>query len=143
MTAQIPEELILEGERTTMACCPELPEGHPRLVARDPGAATDPVLTSTACWPGYQATWEIRAGRFYLVAVRGRYALQGEGPLFADWYSGVLRVPRGEVLHYVHMGFETVYEQELYIKVEQGVVVASRLVDRREEGQGPGVQAPD
>ncbi len=133
MTAQIHERLILEGEETTMACCPELPEGHPRLVAADPRKAADPALTSTACWRGYQGTWEIKDGRLYLVSVSGRYALQGEEPLFAHWFSGTLRVPRGQVLRYVHMGFETVYERELYIKVEKGVVVGSWLVDNRDQ----------
>lgn len=33
------------------------------------------------------------------------------------------------MLHYVHMGFGSVYEQELHISIEQGVEVRSRVID--------------
>ncbi|MGI0015521.1 MAG: hypothetical protein ACREBU_19060, partial [Nitrososphaera sp.] len=33
MTAQIHEKLIIDGEKTSMAFCPPLPIGHPRIVA--------------------------------------------------------------------------------------------------------------
>jgi hypothetical protein len=32
-------------------------------------------------------------------------------PLLNDWITGVLRVPRGERLTYVHMGFGSVYAE--------------------------------
>lgn len=51
--------------------------------------------------------------------------------MLADWFSGVIRIPRGEMLHYVHMGFGSVFEQELHIKIERGVVVNSRVIDNR------------
>lgn len=135
MTAQIHEELIFDGEETSMAFCPPLPEKDPRIVELDPAeAARDDesvMLFSTACWRGYQGTWEIRDGRFFLTALRGRFRLQGEGPILADWFSGVLRIPKGEILHYVHMGFGSVHEQEIHVKVEKGVVTATRIIDNR------------
>jgi hypothetical protein len=135
MTAQIHERLIFEGEETSMAFCPPLPEGHPRV--REVGAdeptpeGTHPWIASTACWRGYQGTWEVRDGRFYLVALEGRYRLEGEGPLFADWFTGALRVPRGELLQYVHMGFGSVYEEEAHVRIKDGIVVALRVIDNR------------
>ena len=33
MTAQFHENLIINGEETTMAFCPPLPNDHPRIVA--------------------------------------------------------------------------------------------------------------
>jgi hypothetical protein len=135
MTAQIHELLNYEGEETSMAFCPPLPEGHSCLVANDTEAAAsdqyDFILYSTACWRGYQGTWEIRRGRFYLVSIRGRYKLRSGEPILADWFTGVLRIPRGEQLHYVHMGFGSVYEQELHVKIEKGLVGATRLIDNR------------
>jgi hypothetical protein len=68
---------------------------------------------------------------FYLIGLRGQFMLVGNEPLLADWFSGVIRIPRGKMLHYVHMGFGSVYEQELHIKIEQGRVVRSRLIDNR------------
>jgi hypothetical protein len=135
MTAQIHEELIFDGEEVSMAFCPPLPRNHPRVVENDWNEAAREdwrgVLFSTACWRGYQGTWEIRDARFYLTALRGRFRLRGEGPLLADWFSGVLRIPKGKVLQYVHMGFGSVYEQEVHVKVEKGVVTATRVIDNR------------
>lgn len=135
MTAQMHERLIIDGAETSMAFCPPLPEGHPRLVALVPGTSPDretsSILYSTACWRQYQGTWEIKDGRFYLTHVRGRFHLQGSEPLLADWFSGVLRIPRGRMLRYIHMGFGSVFEEELHIKIERGVVISSRLLDNR------------
>ncbi len=133
MTAQIPERLIIDGKETAMAFCPPLPYGHPRIVEVDEAeAARDaPFVFSTACWRGYVGTWEIKEGRFFLVGLRGKYRMLGTEPLLADWFTGILRIPKGKMLHYVHMGFGSVYEQELHIKIEDGMVVASRVIDNR------------
>ena len=70
----------------------------------------------------------------------GRYKLVSDTPLFAHWFSGVLRVPRGKLLQYVHMGFATVYEQELHIKIENGVVMETTVVDNRGRNTPPSAQ---
>jgi hypothetical protein len=135
MTAQIHENLIFNGEHTSMSFCPPIPKRDPRIVAvrRDEAYREDEskILSSTACWRGYQGTWEIRDGRFFLAALRGKFRLRDDGLIWADWFSGVLRIPRGKVLQYVHMGFGSVYEEEIHVKVEKGVVTASRVVDNR------------
>lgn len=132
MTAQIHERLILNGEETSMAFCPPLPEGHPRLIESNPDDPNLPmILNSTACWRGYQGTWEIKDGCFYLVGIQGRFTLLEGEPLLADWFSGVLRIPRGELLHYVHMGFGSVHEEDLHLKIVEGKVVATRVIDNR------------
>lgn len=43
----------------------------------------------------------------------------------------MLRVPLGKQLQYVHMGFGTVYEKEVHIKIENGVVAGTRTIDNR------------
>lgn len=131
MTAQIHERLILDGEETSMAFCPPLPDGHPRIYEPSPDDVEGGILRSTACWRGYQGTWEIKEGRFYLVGLRGRFQLRDGDPIQADWFSGVLRVPLGKQLQYVHMGFGTVYEKEVHIKIENGVVAGTRTIDNR------------
>ncbi len=133
MTAQIHERLYLNGRLTSMACEPDLPENHPRVVA-----ATDEEIAmargdvfSTACWREYLGTWKIKDGKFYLLRVEGKCKLVGTKPLFADWYSGILIVPHGELLEYVHAGYASVFEKETQILVENGLVVASRTIDNR------------
>jgi tetratricopeptide (TPR) repeat protein len=131
-----------------MACCPPLPEKHPRIVLADPrelvrdedivppGCAAfsgfeHSIVFSTGCGRGYIGTWEIKDGRFFLVGIRGIYELLGEEPIFADWFTGVLRIPRGEVLNYVHGDFLSVYEAEVRVSIDRGVVVKTRVVDNR------------
>jgi hypothetical protein len=135
MTAQIHEQLLLEGEERSMAFCPPLPSNHPRVVEVDLAEATRDdrygMLFSTACWRGYQGRWEIRDGRFYLTALWGRFKLRGEGPILADWFSGVLRIPKGKTLKYVHMGFGSIYELETHVRVHKGIVTSVRVIDNR------------
>jgi hypothetical protein len=137
MTAQVHERLILDGEHCSMACCPRLPEAHPRVRAWRRGEPRNSAeedywgINSTACWRQYVGTWEIRDGKLFLVALLGRYRLVGSEPLLADWFTGVLYVPRGEVLEYVHMGFESVFERELQIGIVDGHVVKRQTLDNR------------
>lgn len=147
MTAQVHERLVYEGEEMSMTSCPPLPSGHARLVAAaTPDAmkreGVPGIVFSTACWRRYVGTWEVRGGRLYLREVAGLYELDGGEPLFADWVSGWLVVPRGELLRYVHMGFESTYERELHLRVESGVVVETREVDNRLRGTPAEPAAP-
>jgi len=143
MTAQVHEKLIYEGEELSIAFCPPLPEQDPRIQERSAEELQDcdPIIFSTACWRGYIATWEIKDGRFYLVDIEGKYKLVTDEPIFADWFSGVLCIPKGDILHYVHMGFATVYKQELYVRIEKGVVVETKVVDNRGRDIPPSAQA--
>jgi len=135
MTAQIHESLIYDGDNTSMAFCPPLPENNPRVIELSYEEIQDGdaggIIFSTACWREYVGTWEIKDGRFYLVGLEGRYRLNGDEPLFADWFTGVLRIPRGEMIVYVHMGYGSVFEEEVHVKIEQGVVTQTRVVDNR------------
>jgi hypothetical protein len=141
MTAQVHENLILKGRKTSMAFCPPLPEGHPRIVELDIKDAAakgeDEIIFSTDCSRRYIGTWEIKEKRFYLVKVIGRYKMIGKRPLFAGWFTGVIRIPRGKMLHYVHMRFGSVFEKEVHIKIENGKVVRSAVIDNRKRHFDP------
>jgi len=134
MTAQVHEKLVLDGQPVSLAFCPPIPTGHPRILELDQAEArrdAPSIIFSTACWRGYIGTWEIKDGSFYLVDLKGRLRLQGSEPLLADWFSGVLRIPQGKILNYVHMGFGSLYEFEEHIKIDSGRVSARRRIDNR------------
>ncbi len=138
MTAQAHEMLIIEGQKTSMAFCPPLPKDHSdiKLLSDDDIKAEKDIpsiIFSTACWRQYIGTWELKDGKFYLVDVKGRFKKTSDQPIFADWVTCVLRITSGELLHYVHMGFGSVYEFENHIKIEKGIVVEERRVDNREK----------
>ncbi len=49
-------------------------------------------------------------------------------PVFAEWFSGELICPIGEMLKYVHRTFHSIYEKELHLFIKDGVVTYSFLV---------------
>lgn len=135
MTAQLNENLILHGEKRFMNFCPPLPEHHPRLVELSSAEIVEEnvndLIFSTACWRRYVGTWAIMDGCLYLVGISGRYKIVGDEPIFADWFTGLLRFPEGKRLHYVHMGFGSVYEYEVHMEFDKGREISSRIVDNR------------
>lgn len=134
MTAQTPELLLLDGVRRDMTYCPPLPDREPRIVTVE--AEVGSPLNSTACLRGYRGSWELRDGRLYLAKLEGSRRLLAEEPIFADWVTGTLRLPEGEELRYVHLGFATVFERELEIDIEQGCEIGRRLIDHGDSSQG-------
>jgi len=135
MTGQQYEELIYNGEKTGMASCPPIPEDHPGIIeiSREELLADERnrEALSTACWRNYIGTWEIANDQLFLVDIIGRFKKVEPEPIFADWATGKLIIPRGERLQYVHMGFESVYEEEVHVTIEKGKVIESHVIDNR------------
>ena len=125
MTAQVHEMIIIDGKKTSMAFCPPLPIDDPRIKK-----ASQNVISSS-CWRGYIGSWEIKSNQFFLTGLSGKYELCENVPVFAEWFSGTLVVPEGEMLEYVHGGFATVFEREQRINIENGVIVSSFTIDNR------------
>jgi hypothetical protein len=132
MTAQTPERLHYQGEEVAMYTLPL--DDYFALVESSPPF----VWTSTDCWRGYVGRWEIADNRLYLIELRGRLKDGSEASvatifpdfperLFAHWYSGTIRIPQGERLEYVHMGYHSIFERDLLLDVERGVVKGSRI----------------
>ena len=136
MTAQVSEVLLYEGEELSLCNEPlELYiEKIPMKVRFE--------APHTALWRGYVGTWAIEADRLYLKSIDA--TIQGESGyeeigmdrvfpdhpegLFAHWFTGELRCPQGALIKYVHGGFGSVYEKDLFFKVKKGVVIDRRVV---------------
>lgn len=52
-----------------------------------------------------------------------------QAEVVADWYTGTLIIPKGEMVNYVHMGYGSTYERYTVIWVRQGAV--ARRLDLR------------
>lgn len=93
----------------------------------------------TAARRGYVATWEIRANELYLVTVQvdpcsGHTWVPLEelfpgatGTVKATWFSGMLTVPQGNQIEYMHMEYESRYERYLFLDIDKGNVTSSTL----------------
>lgn len=88
----------------------------------------------TACWRGYVATWEVKNGYLFLLALRTS-TIPGKGEeiqlskieshwksrVKADWFTGIVKIPKGTGLHSARN--ESLYGQTLLLDIRKGKVV--------------------
>ena len=134
-TAQLSDLLIVKGKEFALNTNPLEAE----LQKKQWTPPANAVITS-ANWRGYLATWEIKGGRLFLKDVtitvsdpkeeRGitRKRITGDlypgaAEVFADWYTGALIVPDGEMTRYVHMGYGSSFDHYQVFRVHAGKVV--------------------
>ena len=99
------------------------------------GSQTIPSpIGSTACWRNYIGTWEIKGGKFYLKDLEGRMRMTKKEPVHATWFSGVLKVPEGTRLQ--NDAYRMIYEKEIHIMVENGIVTGQTIIDNRRSIDG-------
>lgn len=87
------------------------------------------------CYRGYVGTREIEDDRLYLVdlsvATETGESVNYLGTLFpgspkgvfADWFTDMIRAPEGEMLDFAHGGCTSIYERDLFIEFDKGVVI--------------------
>jgi hypothetical protein len=135
MTAQYREELTYKGEVYSMAT-------EPLYSYLKDKENIKFVVTTTACWRGYIGKWIIYDQKLYLVGldahVKGRkrirldYLFPNEERVFAEWFSGEIRIPHGEILRYVHQGYGSLFEKELFLIFKNGILIGEREKDNRD-----------
>ena len=132
MTAQIGEQIVLEGQRYAM--CTEPLAEYFALGGQKP----DFAINCTALWRGYIGTWEVTNDRLYLVDLEASLESGASCTLetifpgypdqvFAHWYSGTLRIPDGGLLEYVHQGYGSQYERDLLLHISDGCLTGRRV----------------
>ena len=134
MSAQVKEILILNGKERAMASTPPIPkDSHEieEIVFEKGKKGLSGIFDSTACCRGYVATWKIEDVKFYFVDIKGLYRKKNKEPIFADWFTGELKIPQGKLLKRVHLAFASVYEEEIHIKIKDGIVQSIETIDNR------------
>lgn len=137
MTAQVSETIVYKGEECRLCSFPLNPlleEKKIKFKARH-----------TGCWRGYHAYWLIEDNRLYLTDFSGTienfesvgidyiFPEHSEGDkIFADWYTGELRITKGKMLHYIHLGFASIYEEDIIIEIENGIVKNETVIKNDE-----------
>jgi len=137
MTAQSMETIFIDGKKHFMA---SEPFGQYLMSITE---APDFYPPNTACWRGYTGTWKIEDDRLYLVSLNGyiktqekeyqgidmNYFFPHQKSVFAEWFSGEIRIPEGKMVQYIHMGYESLYEKDLLLKIEKGIIVNRLIVE--------------
>lgn len=134
MTAQFTESLIYNKKELRMCTLPF--SNYLYLAGID-----NPFKSNcSALWRGYTGTWEVLDGRLYLIKLYGHLQDGTEGNLetffpefphrvFAHWYSGTLRIPQGDTIKYVHMGFQSIHESDFFIQIQKGIVIQKYIIN--------------
>lgn len=125
MTAQRRELLVYNNEKYHLATEPL----YSYLVDKKISF----ISPSTACWRGYIGYWLIEDNKLYLTDLEAYidnykevgidYLFPDKKRVLAEWFSGEIRIPHGEMMKYVHQGYASLYEKELFLKIKKGVVV--------------------
>ena len=96
----------------------------------------------TACWRGYYGKWKIEDNKLYLTGLEGfistpdnqykeidlNYFFPDQKKVFAEWFTGEIRIPMGEMIEYIHMGYHSKYERDLIIRIENGLVISKNEI---------------
>ena len=132
MTAQAREILIYKGKKYGMATEPL----EPYIEANDIRFSS--MIECSGCWRGYIGTWSIEDNRLYLIdidtddngkKVKLEDLFPNQEKVFADWFTGELHIPYGKLMKYVHQGYASLYEKELFLNVQKGIVISEREID--------------
>lgn len=149
-TAQRADRIELDGtiHRLTVNPLETWLEAHPDVrITRLPGQPDLGVCSGN--WRGYLATFTVVGGQLMLDRVVLDACTDGDPdartdlvPLLfggrdavpVEWFSGVLVVPTGELVRYVHMGYGSLYSEYRLFRVERGrVLEEARMDDDRYE----------
>lgn len=144
MTAQVTEKLLFRGEILNMCCEPLGP------YLRQTKKIFNYSEISSACWRGYRGTWEFIDNHLYLVNIRAKiYTASGEravtlqdyfpdaqNQVFAHWFTGEIRCTKGALLEYVHGGYASTYEEDLFFECKAGILVGERIVINGNDEKG-------
>lgn len=127
-TAQIPDLLIIGKD--TFALCNNPLDVYIEQKGSDVIGKHELKVTSTALWRGYVATWELKNDSLFLVHLQDNWGDDsneisisdefGSDRVFAHWVTDMLRCPQGEMIQYVHSGYESIYEGDKFYAIEQG-----------------------
>lgn len=138
MSSSKADEIIYEGRVERLAADMYLSHYHPNLIQQRQG-----FFYSSGNNRGFTALWELRGDKLYLVETRSpfgkeddtvlpSYRLESSEPIFADWFSGVLKIDFGNRLEH-GLGFGSVYERYIEIIMIDGVEQERREVDGARE----------
>lgn len=91
------------------------------------------------------ATWEVKSDELWLIHIEANIAGIGkvglchffpeQSAVKAVWFTGKIRIPVGELLHYQHIGYASEYEGDMTMNIEKGRLVSRSIRDNRSGGR--------
>src|SRR5258708_6631795 len=144
-TAQFPDKILYQGEKYNLNSNP-LESYFEKYPDKRPKGG----VQSTALWRGYVATFEVKDSQLFLkdIAVEIWDDSAGQSSktkwksvmneVFAsqevvkiDWFTGLLVIPYGKLINYVHMGYGSAFENYYLLEFEKGDFKRSKQFDHK------------
>ena len=132
MTIQEGDILTYRGEKTTIAT-------EPLKSYLDTRSDVGFIFKSTGLVRGYIGTWEIKNNQLYLISLLGfvennkkvdlNYLFPNKTEVFADWFSGDIRIPEGELLNKINLGHALVFEKDRILTIKEGILISETVKD--------------
>lgn len=93
----------------------------------------------TALWRGYTGTWRLIEDKLYLVGIKAyldeksivdiNYLFPNHKEVFADWFTGEIKINLGKLIEYKHMGYDSIFEKNLYLEFINGILVKEYVIN--------------
>jgi len=145
-TAQISDKIFYGGKEYSLHTNPmeDYFSKHPDKKPKDGDM-------STALWRGYVATFEFRERKLVLKDIeievpvekeREEYPYEWKSVLYTvvpkgktlqiDWFTGILVLPFGEMINYVHMGYGSTFSNYILLEIKEGILTGNREFDYKQ-----------
>lgn len=132
MTIQAGDILSYNGKKTTIAT-------EPLKTYLETRSDVSFIFKSTALVRGYIANWKIKNKKLFLVSLVGfiksnekvdlEYLFPNKIEVFADWFSGKIRIPEGDMLEKINLGYSSVYERDRILNFKKGILINETFID--------------
>jgi len=144
-TAQFPDKINYNGKEYNL-------NSNPLEVyfEKNPNKRPKSEVRSSALWRGYVATFEIIDNQLFLKDIVIQYrdttskgsnnsnwksvlneVFTDQKNIQVDWYTGLLVLPQGKVVNYVHMGYGSTYQHYTILEFNKGVLTQEKQFKRK------------
>ncbi len=135
-TAQYPDKIIYNGKEYSLHSNP-----LESYFEKNPDKRPKGGIMSTALWRGYVATFEVRDNQLFLKDIEIEYqdttskesynykwrsvineVFPDQKNIKIDWLTGLLVIPHGKLVNYVHMGYGSTFKNYILLEIDKGDV---------------------
>ena len=132
MTIQAGDILSYNGKKTTIAT-------EPLKTYLETRSDVSFIFKSTALVRGYIGNWKIKNKKLFLVSLVGfiksnekvdlEYLFPNKTEVFADWFSGKIRIPEGDMLEKINLGYSSVFARDRILNFKKGILINETFID--------------
>ena len=134
MTIQAADILSYNGKKTTIA-------SEPLKKYLETREDVSFIYKTTALVRGYVGRWEVKNKKLFLVSLLGfiennkqvdlNYLFPNQSEVFASWYTGDIRIPEGELLKKINLGYASVFEKDRFLTFKEGILISETVKNNK------------